>query len=131
MITNDQIKNSLEDVVADSGVKFTKDLLEGGAHYVYPENNVYGVNGVYCANCRFFDSENNTCGIVDGYIFPTGMCRFWNILDTKLTPVVYVPSTYVPSQTAGFNMDSMMNMIMMIMMVSVMSSTVSDLGTVF
>jgi hypothetical protein len=130
MITNDQVKTELEALVTAGG-KFTKDLLEGGAHYIYPENNVYGVNGVYCANCRFFNSDDNTCGIVDGYIFPTGACRFWNILDVKLTPIVYVPSSYVPAQTTEFDMDSMMQMIMMIMMMSIMSSTVSDLGTAF
>lgn len=127
MITNDQVKTSLENLVITGG-KFTKDLLEGGAHYVYPESNIYAVNGVYCANCVFFHSEDNTCHIVDGYIYPAGMCRFWNIPDNKLTPIVYVPTMYAPAQTDTFDMDSMMNMMMMVMMMGIMSSTVSDIG---
>jgi hypothetical protein len=120
--TNATLKADLLAAVAAAG-KYTKDMTEGGAMYSTTWWQNYWQNGIYCANCEFFDATNNTCSIVDGYIWNYGACRFFIIPDSKITPTVYTPTTYVaPQQTTGFDMTSMMNMIMMVMMLAIMMS---------
>jgi hypothetical protein len=123
--TNATLKASLEAIVA-AATKYSKGMLEGGAHYVYPYENAFAANGIACRNCQFFNSTDNTCGIVDGYVYDYGACRFWIISDSLLTSTV-TPTVYVVQQTTGFDMNSMMNMIMMIMMMSVMMSMMAPL----
>lgn len=120
--TNAALKADLLAIVAAS-TKYGKGVTEGGAHYVYPSENWYYSNGIYCQNCEFYNSADNTCDIVDGYIYPYGACRLFIIPDSLLTTTAYLPSTYVaPQQTTGFDMSSMMNMIMMVMMLAIMMS---------
>lgn len=119
--TNATLKASLEAIVA-AAEKYGKGMTEGGAHYVYPAQNTLYQNGIMCANCEFFKSADNTCSIVDGYIYEYGVCRFWIIPDSKLTTAVSTPLVYAPAQTTGFDMSTMMNMIMMVMMLGIVMS---------
>jgi hypothetical protein len=129
-ITNPLLKTALENLVDVNG-KFDKDIQEGGAYYRYPDANLYQPNGITCKNCAFYNAEEHTCTIVDGYIYDYGMCRFWNIPDSKITAVVIAPTEYIamPQQTTGVNiMETMMPMMMMFMMMAMVMPMMSGIA---
>lgn len=73
------LAETLTSFVADNGL-FSKDMLANGSHYM--EDNPFNEQGINCMNCIFYN--NNQCGIVEGEIADTAICKFWIVPDSVI-----------------------------------------------
>lgn len=77
-----QIYEDLEDVVDVFG-KFDQGVGAQGAHYIYPDENIFASEGMVCSNCIFY-AGGRACEIVSGEIDPNGLCKYWIIPESLM-----------------------------------------------
>ena len=77
-----QIYEDLEDVVEVFG-KFDQGVGAQGAHYIYPDENIFASEGMVCSNCIFY-AGGRACEIVSGEIDTNGLCKYWIIPESLM-----------------------------------------------
>lgn len=85
-LLNDRQKKQAEDL-AELAVEygmFDQSTGADGAHYAPASANPFKAEGLMCANCVFFNEENNQCQIVAGMIEPDAVCKLWVIPESSI-----------------------------------------------